>query len=65
MPFCARVFSDIMLSPPNTPSPPPDARISGTVGLKKSARPLRWVSVVALTSHINRKKAIIAVTKSA
>ena len=36
-----------------------------SVGLKYSANPCRCFSVVAFSSHINRKNAIIAVTKSA
>jgi hypothetical protein len=41
----------------------PDEELETT--LKKSLMPLRWTSVVALSSQSIRKKAIIAVTKSA
>jgi hypothetical protein len=45
------------------PLPPSSATLSGA--LKKSAMPFLSPSVVEPSSHISRKNAIIAVTKSA
>ena len=53
----------MMLSLLPEPSPPSKDTLTGW--LKKSAMPLRSPLVVEPSSHISRKKAIMAVTKSA
>jgi hypothetical protein len=63
--FCVICSVSCLVRPPKG-SPAPDwERLIGWAGAKKSAMPRRCSSVVALSSHMRRKKAIIAVTKSA
>jgi hypothetical protein len=61
----ARPPSELGVRPPKG-RPEPELRSPSTfAGEKKSAMPRRCSSEVAFSSHISRKKAIMAVTKSA